>query len=254
MAKVLVEYVRLDRAGERERESSVLLGLAGEPEILPEIGDSPVLTAGAPAWGKEGGLIVAAGYGRITVLMGAVLCSWGGTSPEAAKGVRIVAGGREILVQLKQGEKLAFIEAPPEQEVGAARADLQAAGTAALTDLANAAAGPGLKILPPTLGAAQVAPLVGAFDAASQSPHFAAELGRPINVSLVPSDDWDGSVRLLRKLPGAENFQPLTMLGDPWAVFIGPISEPVWEETEAGCSFVLACDHVAGSISYRISQ
>lgn len=254
MAKVLVEYVRLDRAGERERESSVLLGLAGEPETLSEIGDTPVLTAGAPAWGKEGGVIVPAGYARLTVLLGAVLCSWGGTTPDPAKGVRIVAGGREILVQLKQGEKLGFIEAPAEQEVGGARADLQAAGNASLNDLAAAAAGPGLKILPPTLQPAQVAPIAGVFAASGQSASFAAELGRPINVSLLPDEAWDGSVRLLRKLPGAEAFQPLTMLGEPWAVFTGAISEPVWEETEAGCTFVLEGDLVAGSIAYRISQ
>ena len=255
MAKVLVEYVRLDRAGERERESSVLLGLAGEPETLSEIGDTAVLTAGAPAWGKEGGLIVPSGYARITVLLGAVQCSWGGTAPDPTKGVRIVAGGREILVQLKQGEKLGFIEAPAEQEVGGARADLQAAGNAALNDLATAAAGPGLKILPPTLRPAEVEPITSTFAASGQSAPFAAELGRPINVSLTPADDaWDGSVRLLRKLPDAEHYQPLTMLGEPWAVFTGAISEPVWEETEAGCTFVLECDHVAGSIAYRISQ
>lgn len=255
MAKVLVEYVRLDRAGERERESSVLIGLAGEPETLSEIGDTPVLTAGAPAWGKDGGLIVPFGYARITVLLGAVLSGWGGTNPDPTKGVRIVAGGREILVQLKPGEKLAFVEAPAEQEVGGARADLQAAGNAALSDLATAAAGPGLKILPPTLRPAEVEPVTGVFAADGQSAPFAAELGRPINVSLTPADDaWDGSVRLLRKLPGAESFQPLTMLGEPWALFTGAISEPVWEETEAGCSFVLACEHIAGSISYRISQ
>lgn len=254
MAKVLVEYVRLDRAGERERESSVLLGLAGEPQTLSEIGDTPVLTAGAPSWGKDGGVIVPMGYGRVTVLIGAVLCAWGGTRPDPTKGVRIAAG-REILVQLKPGEKVAFVEAAGEYEAGAARADLQASGNEHLSNLAAAAAGPGLKILPPNLRPSATTPITGVFSASGQSAPFAAELGRPINVSLTPADEtWDGSVRLLRKLPGADSFQPLTMLGEPWGVFAGAISEPVWEETEAGATFVLACEHVAGSIAYRVSQ
>lgn len=254
MAKVLVEYVRLDRAGERERKSDILLGLAGEPEILSEIGDTPRLTSGAPSWGKDGGLIVAWGYARITVLAGAVLCNWGGTNPDPAKGVRVAAGGREIHVQLKAGEKLAFIEAAPQPDVGAARADLQAVGNQALTDLAAAAAGAGLRILPPTSSPAGVPPVAGVFSSSGQSLPFLAVPGRPINLCLEADEAWTGFVRLLRKLPGDDAFHPLTMLGDPWAVFTGSASEPAWEETEFGCTFVLACEHVAGAITYRISQ
>lgn len=254
MAKVLVEYVRLDRAGERERESSVLLGLAGEPEILSEIGDAPRLTAGAPPWGKDGGLIVAFGYARVTVLAGAVLCSWGGTNPDPAKGVRIAAGGREIHVQLKAGEKLAFIEAAPQPDVGVARADLQTIGNQALVDLAAAAAGAGLRILPPANSPAGVAPVTGAFSASGESLPFAAVPGRPINLSLQADEAWSGTVRLLRKLPGDDTYRPLTMLGEPWAAFTGSAGEPAWEETEVGSTFVLACEHVAGVITYRISQ
>lgn len=115
MAKVVIEYVRLDRAGDRDREATILGALIGTPEVIADIADEPKLSQGAPDWGRDSGLRVLVGYARVTVISGAVLCAWGGQTPDASKGMRLQEGREPVHLELRQGDKVAFIQAadPP---------------------------------------------------------------------------------------------------------------------------------------------
>ena len=255
MAVVLVEYLLLDRAGERERDPTILRSLVGQPETLPEILDEPVLTAGAPSWGKDQGIIIPSGYARVTVIAGGVQCAWGGVRPDPTQGLQLVAGDPPAFLELKPGDKIAFVRIGSGRASGGARADLQLQGNASLAQLAAAIGGPdGIRVRPPSAAPASAAPVTGRFVADGQSTAFNAEAGRPINVQLSSDEAWSATIRLLRRLPGDAAFRPLTLVGQPWAVFSGPVNEPVWEESEVGAQFLLECAHASGQIDYRISQ
>ncbi|MGH6996939.1 MAG: hypothetical protein ACREEO_02045 [Phenylobacterium sp.] len=191
----------------------------------------------------------------MTVLTGAVNCAWGGLNPDLAKFVQLVAGDSPALLELKALDRIVFVQTTTGRAAGGARADLQQLGNDALSNIASAFAGPsGILVRPATSAPATTPPVSGVFAADSQSLAFAADPGRPINVRLSSPLPWTATIRLLRKLPGEDEFRPVTMMGAAWATFTAPLNEPVWEESEAGALFVLDCDHVAGAIDYRISQ
>lgn len=111
-ATVLVEYVKLGSGTDIGRDSDVLDSVAGPPELIEDIADEPVLSEGAPAWEPESKTRVERGYGRVTVLVGAIKMVWGrGDDLDPAGGVRRARGERPLMVALRQGEKIAFIEA-----------------------------------------------------------------------------------------------------------------------------------------------
>ena len=74
----------------------------------------------------------------------------------------------------------------------------------------------------------------------------------PIVVALTGT--WSGEVRLLRSTDEGGTRLPLTVAGNPWAVFAGNVCEQAWVETEKGVKFYLDITVANGTVQYRVSQ
>jgi hypothetical protein len=96
------------------------------------------------------------------------------------------------------------------------------------------------------------APLAGQTSVDAVAGPFAPVAGLPIWVSL--SGDWSGSVQVMRSLDGGATLQPLTLGGQPWAIYTTNANEPVGEETVAGATYYLDVALSSGSLAYRVQQ
>lgn len=103
-----------------------------------------------------------------------------------------------------------------------------------------------------------VAAVVKVFTAPGITDPFAAVAGRPINVSAYGTGTGM-SFRLLRSFDDGVTKLPLTVAGQPYAVWTGHVSEQAWVETEAPTGhpvlfYVEMTATTGGSETVRISQ
>lgn len=97
-----------------------------------------------------------------------------------------------------------------------------------------------------------VVPLSGTTAASGLFGPFTPAPGIPLHLTL--TGNWAGSVRVERSIDEGVTRQPLTLAGEPWAVFTANASESVAIEHEAAARYYLAVTLAAGSLGYRISQ
>ncbi len=109
-----------------------------------------------------------------------------------------------------------------------------------------------VSVTPAPLPPATSAPVTGTATATGNSPAFAPNLGRPINLTL--SGTWTGSVAFERSIDAGATWHGVTIGGVAWAVFTANCNEPVWEPTESGGIFRLSITRTTGSIVYRVAQ
>ncbi|SFK41354.1 hypothetical protein [Caulobacter sp. UNC279MFTsu5.1] len=106
----------------------------------------------------------------------------------------------------------------------------------------------------PAYGASGVPPVTASLTAPGNTSALPAVAGRPINVSITGTASGL-SARLTRSFDGGATWLPLTVAGQPYAVWTGNISEQAWVETEAGVQFrVEVAALAAGTATIRISQ
>ncbi|MBW4329902.1 hypothetical protein KY084_03310 [Stakelama sp. CBK3Z-3] len=113
----------------------------------------------------------------------------------------------------------------------------------------------GANPLPVTLLAADETlspPLTGNTSNSILSDGFVPKAGRPIWISL--SGEWSGSVVVKRSIDGGATSAPLTIGGQPWAVFESNAMEPVGEESVAGAIWYLDIMLANGTLSYEVRQ
>lgn len=103
-----------------------------------------------------------------------------------------------------------------------------------------------------SFGPAEAAPLFGSATASQLTADFAPELGRPIWLTL--SGSWGGTVTVNRSADGGITRQPLTIGGEPWAVFTANANEAVAVESEAGATYSLDIALASGTLTYRVAQ
>ena len=96
------------------------------------------------------------------------------------------------------------------------------------------------------------APLTGTASAATMAGPFDPVSGRPVYLQLTGT--WQGRVRVLRSVDDGVTKLPLTVAGQPWAVFTGPACEAVWEEGDAAARLYLELQPTSGTIAFRVSQ
>ncbi|GAA0452020.1 MULTISPECIES: hypothetical protein [Sphingomonas] len=95
-------------------------------------------------------------------------------------------------------------------------------------------------------------PLAGTASASGRVGPFVPELDRPIHLTL--SGSWSGTVRVLRSVDGGTTLDPLTLAGEPWAVFTTNANEPVAEESVSGTSYYVEFSLLSGAVTYRVAQ
>lgn len=95
-------------------------------------------------------------------------------------------------------------------------------------------------------------PLTGTASGSTVVGPFTPAANRPVFLQLEGS--WVGVVRLLRSVDGGTTMLPVTLAGDPWAVFTTNVVEPVWQDSENGAELYLHVELSSGSIDYRVSQ
>lgn len=106
----------------------------------------------------------------------------------------------------------------------------------------------------PAYGASGVPPVTASLTAPGNTSALPAVAGRPINVSITGTASGL-SARLTRSFDSGATWLPLTVAGQPYAVWTGNISEQAWVETEAGVQFrVEVAALAAGTATIRISQ
>ena len=103
-----------------------------------------------------------------------------------------------------------------------------------------------------SFGPTEAAPLTGSAASSQLSAAFVPELGRPIWLTL--SGAWSGTVPVTRSADGGATRQPLTIGGEPWAVFKSNVNEAVAVESEAGAAYSLDIALASGTLTYRVSQ
>lgn len=81
---------------------------------------------------------------------------------------------------------------------------------------------------------------------------FQPTLDSPIIVALTGT--WTGQVRLTRSTDSGITRLPLTVGGNPWAVYGGNVCEQAWVETENGATYFLDVIVSSGTVKYRVSQ
>lgn len=74
------------------------------------------------------------------------------------------------------------------------------------------------------------------------------------NVVLTLSGSWTGAIRLLRTTDGGATKLPLTIGGQPWAIFAANCCEAVWEESESAAELWLDITLTSGTAAYRLAQ
>ncbi len=74
------------------------------------------------------------------------------------------------------------------------------------------------------------------------------------NVVLTLSGSWIGTIRLLRTTDAGVTKLPLTIGGQPWAVFTTNCCEAAWEESEGGAELWLDITLASGNVAYRLAQ
>ncbi|MHA6316796.1 hypothetical protein ACXYN8_03935 [Altererythrobacter sp. CAU 1778] len=109
----------------------------------------------------------------------------------------------------------------------------------------SGSAEPGANGAPPT-------PLAGTASSSAIVGPFVPLAGRPVILTIQGS--WTGVVRLMRSTNGGATKLPVTLAGDPWAVFSTNIAEPVWQESEEGAELYLHLEPSSGAMTYRLSQ
>lgn len=95
-------------------------------------------------------------------------------------------------------------------------------------------------------------PLTGTGSGAETAGPFAVRPGRPVWITLTGS--WTGAATLLRSTDGGATRLPLTVGGQPWAVFTGPAHEAVLEEAGEGTLVYLMLAITSGIATYRVAQ
>jgi len=109
----------------------------------------------------------------------------------------------------------------------------------------------------PAFGASGVTPISQAFTAAGNSASWSPVAGRPINVTITGTATGL-SVRLVRSFDNGSTWSPLTVNGQPWAVWTGNVSEQAWVETEAPATPIKYRAEVtaiaSGTATVRLSQ
>jgi len=102
-----------------------------------------------------------------------------------------------------------------------------------------------------------VAPLTQSFTATGNTSAWVPVAGRPINVTITGTATGL-SVRLVRSFDGGATWSPLTVNGQPWAVWTGNVSEQAWVETEAPATPIRFRAEVtaitSGTATVRLSQ
>lgn len=128
----------------------------------------------------------------------------------------------------------------------------------AVTDAAVQVMGKGGKagrvplVAPLTVAPATSLVLTGTASASKTDGPFSPDLGRPIWVTIAGA--FTGSVTVLRSIDGGATRQGLTVVGQPWGVFTGPVNEAVAEETVAAATYYLSIVLTSGSLTYRVEQ
>lgn len=97
-------------------------------------------------------------------------------------------------------------------------------------------------------------PLSGSLTATgtSEATPFEALPGKPINLTL--SGTWVGTAVLKCKRPGDTAYAALTLVGASYGSYTANVNEPVWEEPEGGCLFIVDWTRTSGTLSYRFGQ
>jgi len=96
-------------------------------------------------------------------------------------------------------------------------------------------------------------PLAGTSASGGAIGPFAAQLGRPVWLTLAGS--WSGAVTLLRSVDGGVTRLPLTYAdGTPKPAFTRALNAAVTEPTVAGVTYWLDFARTAGSLDYRMEQ
>lgn len=115
--------------------------------------------------------------------------------------------------------------------------------------------GPDGSYVPPgSVPASGVAPVTQSFTAVGNTSAFPAVAGRPINVNIT-GNATGLSVRQVRSFDSGATWSPLTVAGQPWAVWTGNVSEQAWVETEANVQFRIEVTAITGgTATIRISQ
>ena len=99
---------------------------------------------------------------------------------------------------------------------------------------------------------AATAPLAGTATASGTVGPFVPAMERPVVLEL--NGAWVGEVKLLRSTDGGTTRSPVTLVGEPWAVFASNATEQIWVESEQGVELYLDITISSGSIDYRVSQ
>lgn len=115
--------------------------------------------------------------------------------------------------------------------------------------------GPDGSYVPPgSVPASGVAPVTASLTATGNTSAFPAVAGRPININITGSATGL-SARTTRSFDNGATWLPLTINGQPWAVWTGNVSEQAWVETEANIQFRVEVTAIAGgTATIRISQ
>lgn len=119
-AKVRIEYVRPRLGGDLGLNNDVIFQIVRDaasvvvPAEILLVGAASVQSAPAPVFAEDGRGMLGGVYGRVTVLVGAVVITEASAAPGAAtdvNGVRLEAGQSPILLPIETGYRFALIEA-----------------------------------------------------------------------------------------------------------------------------------------------
>ena len=119
-AKVRIEYVRPRLGGDLGMNNDVIFQVVRDamnvvvPAEILLVGAASVQSAVVPVFADDGRGMLGGVYGRVTVLVGAVVITEAGAAPGPANdvnGVRLEAGQQPILLPIEAGYRFALIEA-----------------------------------------------------------------------------------------------------------------------------------------------
>lgn len=99
---------------------------------------------------------------------------------------------------------------------------------------------------------ASTQPLAQTLSASGSVGPFAPDLNRAIWLTL--SGSWSGTATIMRSVDHGATRYPLTLAGQPWAVFTANAQEVISEESDASATYYVDIALNSGSVAVRVSQ